>query len=209
MLSESSLCLWLRMRSLCVPGSLRKQNREFVWGALRCGVIGNDWAQTFVHELAAFNFPGFDYLITSPRTDLLGFTKTPARWGDAERGIHAALVEAGVPFDEAITYTLHSFKHLFVTAGRQLGLAEPSIDVMAAWAMESSSGMPAVYDSEAGSSELLYKYVVHSNVRQVWFVLAEGSIPEAPTCEAWWWGCRRSDNQRELEAPSEGYRAAA
>ena len=39
---------------------------------------------------------GEDILVTAPRADLLGFTKTLARWGDAERGIHAALVEVSI-----------------------------------------------------------------------------------------------------------------
>ena len=44
-----------------------------------------------------FGFPGDDYLIHAPRAHNLCFTKTPARWGDAVRGIHAALVDVGVP----------------------------------------------------------------------------------------------------------------
>lgn len=126
------------------------------------------------------DFPGEDYLLTAPRTDLLGFTKTLAMWADAERGIHAALVSVGVPPDEAIRYTLHSFKHLFVTAGRQLGLLEPQIDVMAGWASKASSGMPAVYDSVAASSELVYKSFIHQNFRAGWRVAESGIVPTKP-----------------------------
>ena len=111
---------------------------------MRCGLKDRDWATAFMKALADFGFPGVDFLITAPRSDLMGFTSTPARWGDAERSIHAALIEVGFRVDEAITVSLHSFKHLFVTAARQLGLAEPAIDIMAGWAVKSSSGMPAV-----------------------------------------------------------------
>ena len=110
----------------------------------------------------------------------MGFTATPARWSDAERGIHAALIEVGVPVDEAIQYTLHSFKHLLVTAGRQLGLPEPQIDVMASWAVKSSSGTPALYDSVAASSELVYKDFVHRNIQAGRQVASEGNVPAKP-----------------------------
>ena len=113
----------------------KKKKSSIPWGALRSGFEQCDWPTGFLDALKMFDFPGEDFLICAPRTDLFGFTRTPARWGDAERGIHAALIDVGVPVDEAITYTLHSFKHLLVTAGRQLQVPEPAIDVMAGWSV--------------------------------------------------------------------------
>ena len=81
---------------------------------------------------------------------------------------------------EAFMYSLHSFKHLLVTAGRQLQIPEPAIDVMAGWAVKSSSGMPSIYDSVSASSELLYKDYIHSNIIQGWSLAVEGAIPKAP-----------------------------
>ena len=98
----------------------KKKKRQITWAALRSGFLKRDWAKAFVDELQRFDLPGEDYLLLAPKTNLLGFTRSPARWVDAERGIHAALVEVGVPVDDAITYSLHSFKHLLVTAGKQL-----------------------------------------------------------------------------------------
>ena len=109
----------------------KKKKCQISWSALRSGFLERGWASAFLKELNAFGLPGPDYLLLAPKTDLLGFTKSPARWGDAERGIHAAFIDVGVQIDEAISYSLHSFNHLLVTAGRQLGLLEPSLDVMA------------------------------------------------------------------------------
>ena len=158
----------------------KKKKTAITWGALRGGFEKSDWAKGFQDALANFGFPGEDYLIHAPRTDMLGFTKSPARWGDAERGIHAALIEVGVPIDEAITFTLHSFKHLLVTAGRQLQVPEPAIDVMAGWAVKAASGMASVYDSVSASSELVYKDFIHRNIQKGWSLCAEGSIPLQP-----------------------------
>ena len=136
------------------------------------GLNKKDWATGFVKALAEFGFPGEDYLIHSPRTDLLGFTARPAGWADAERGIHAALIEVGVPVDEAILYTPHSFKHLFVSAARQLQVPEPAIDVMAGWQVKSASGMASIYDNVAASPELIYKDHVHNHFQAGWTLVA-------------------------------------
>ena len=158
----------------------KKKKTKLVWAALRTGFTSSEWVTPWMEALEQHGFPGEDFLLTAPKSDLLGFTKTPARWSDAERGIHAALVAVGVPVDDAIKFTLHSFKHLLVTAGRQLGLAEPQIDVMAGWAVKASSGMPAVYDSVAASSELVYKNFIHQNFRAGWQVAEEGNVPSKP-----------------------------
>ena len=110
----------------------------------------------------------------------MGFTKSPARWADAERGIHAALVDCGLPVDDAISFTLHSFRHLFVTAGRQLQIPELAIDMMAGWAVKGASGMASVYDSVSASSELAYKDFVHKSFQNGWALSETGAIPMAP-----------------------------
>ena len=158
----------------------KKKKSAITWGALRLGLSKEDWAAPFVETLHEFGFPGKDYLITSPKVNMMGFTKTPARWADAQRGIHAALIDVGVPLDEAITYTLHSFKHLFVTAGRQLQIPEPAIDVMVGWTVKGASGMASIYDSVQASSELLYKDFIHKNFMHGWSLSMSGSIPSPP-----------------------------
>ena len=165
---------------VAVTWKSKKKKTSITWGALRSGFEKCDWAQGFVDALGAFGFPGPDYLIHSPRVDMLGFTKSPARWADAERGIHAALVDVGLPVDEAVKYTLHSFKHLFITAGRQLQIPEPAIDVMAGWTPKSASGMARVYDSVSVSAELLYKDFIHKNFQSGWTLRDTGSIPMVP-----------------------------
>ena len=85
-----------------------------------------------------------------------------------------------MPLDEAISYTPHSFKHLFITAGRQLQIPEPAIDVMAGWQVKAASGMASIYDSVSASAELIYKDFVHKNFQNGWSLMEEGSVPLAP-----------------------------
>ena len=61
-------------------------------------------------------------------------------------------------------------------------MLEPQIDVMAGWAVKSSSGMPAIYDSVSASSELVYKDFIHKNIEAGWTVAEEGSVPAKPIC---------------------------
>ena len=158
----------------------KKKKRQIKWSAMRQGFESVDWAKNFLEALALCDLPGEDYLLLALRTDLMGFTKTPARWGDAERGIHAALIDVGLDVDEAISFSMHSFKHLYPTAARQLGMDEPLIDVMCGWAAKSSSGMPAVYDSVSASAELVHKAYVCKNVQAGWHTAEEGRLPEQP-----------------------------
>ena len=165
---------------IAVSWKSKKKRSSFTWGALRSGFLEIGWAQSFLEALAEYGFPGEDYLIHAPKTDLMGFTKSPARWADAERGIHAALVDCGLPVDEAISFSLHSFRHLFVTAGRQLQIPEPAIDMMVGWTVKGASGMASVYDSVTASSELIYKDFVHKNFQKGWTLSQTGAIPMAP-----------------------------
>ena len=110
----------------------------------------------------------------------MGFAQSPARRADAERGFHAALVDLGVHVGEAVSFTLHSFRHLFVTAGRQLQIPELAIDMMAGWAVKGASGMASVYDSVSASSELAYKDFVHKSFQNGWALSETGAIPMAP-----------------------------
>ena len=177
----------------------KKKKRQIKWSAMRQGFEKVDWAENFLEALKLCDLLGEDYLLLAARNDFMGFTKTPARWGDAERGIHAALIDVGLDVDEAISYSMHSFKHLYPTAARQLGMDEPLIDVMCGWAVKSSSGMPAVYDSVAASAELVHKSYVCKNVQAGWRIADEGCLPEQPKVEGSSSGSRPSGAQ---ESPS-------
>ena len=82
--------------------------------------------------------------------------------------------------NEAVTYSLHSFKHVYPTVGRQLGLSDPQIDVMALWASKVSSGLPARYDSAVGVAELRYKAFIVENVKAGYELVGDACVPNAP-----------------------------
>ena len=99
-------------------------------------------------------------------------------WSDACRAIHAALVCGGVDAEDAVRISMHSFKHLYPTMGRQLGLSDSQVASMGNWA--SGDPMPGVYDSVACSTSLVYKEHVRTNVCAGWTLATIGNAPQDP-----------------------------
>ena len=128
----------------------------------------------------ANNFPGVDFLLCAPNSTLTGFTKRPIDWSDATRALHAILRLSGVKLDVAVSYSLHSFKHVYPTVGRQLGLTDPQIDVMANWVSKSASAMPARYDSAVAVVELRYKAFVVENIVAGFSLVGDACKPNPP-----------------------------
>ena len=94
--------------------------------------------------------------------------------------MHAALIDVEVLVDQALAFTLHSFKRVLVTAGRLPHIPEPAIDVMAGWRVKSCSGAAAIHDSVSAISELVCKCFVRMNIQNGLALASTGSIPMAP-----------------------------
>ena len=88
------------------------------------------------------------------------------------------LVISGMDLREAMTFSCHSFRHLYPTAGKQLGLKTDNIEAMGRW--KPGGGMPELYDSRACVSELLQKSKVISAVTSGWVLVAPGCVPAKP-----------------------------
>ena len=143
----------------------KRKKHSISWAALRSGFcVALDWGGVFYRCLRANDFPGADFLMCAPNSTLTGFTRRPADWSDATRALHAVLRLSGVKLDVAVSYSLHSLKHVYPTIGRQLGLTDPQIDVMANWVSKTASAMPARYDSAVAVVELRYKAFVVENI---------------------------------------------
>ena len=171
--------LTLSRDSVVVTSWKSKRKRgALTWAALRTGFSGRDWGLALLDTLKDAGLPGEDFMAFRPSMDLKGFTNLPADWADCCRAVQAALVCGGVDASAAVSFSTHSFKHLYPTMGRQLGLSDPQISTMGSW--KSGDPMPGVYDSVACAASLVYKEHIRRNQVAGWRMADVGNTPAAP-----------------------------
>ena len=91
--------------------------------------------------------------------------------------MRALLVKSGMAVQEAMTFTCHSWRHFYPTAGAQLEVHPDAVDKMGHWAP--GAGMGALYDGKACVSELLSKNKVLQAVASGWDLSEPGCLPSA------------------------------
>eukprot|EP00973_Karenia_brevis_P025664 3540764-Karenia_brevis.AAC.1 len=77
---------------------------------------------------------------------------------------------------EALTYSEHSFRHLYVTMGRQLNVGRDGLLEIGHWS--ANSMMPQHYDSAACTTELQVKKRVFDAVMSGWQLGGAGRVPK-------------------------------
>ena len=92
--------------------------------------------------------------------------------------MRSLLIISGMSPSDALRFTLHSWRHLFPTAARQLRLPEHEQVEMGHWATGSS--MPRHYDSAACVTELIAKNAVTSAFKSGWQLAESGCVPSVP-----------------------------
>ena len=137
--------------------------------------IGGD---AWISCLSSEGLPGKDFVMRAPNANWSGFKDRIADFYDAQAALRALLVISGMELREAMTYSCHSFRHLYPTAGKQLDLNADNIEAMGRW--KPGGGMPELYDSRACVSELLQKSKVIAAVTSGWELAAPGCIPAKP-----------------------------
>ena len=147
----------------------KRRSSHLLWGALRDG-FGCDWASAFVAALAEAVLPQGDFLVLRPTVDLKEFTNHPADWADANRALHALLVVAGVVAEEAVSYSMHSARHVYPTCAFQLLFPPPAVTLMGHWALKEDK-TAANYDGHRTATELAYKANVCANIHRGWHLL--------------------------------------
>ena len=128
--------------------------------------------------LRKMGFPACDHLLKRPSADFLKFGAGPAKWADANRALHVCLRLGRVEASEALTYSMHSMRHLLPTAGRQLGLDPEVVNLMGGWA--GMFPMQAHYDSVSCAAELRPKLFIVQNVIKGWSLVGKGTMPIDP-----------------------------
>ena len=148
------------------------------WAALRNGLNGDDWAGRWVVQLSEAGLPGEDFVLWGLSRDLSAFRPRVASYSDGVNAMRYLLAHSGMPPRETLLFTLHSWRHLFPTAARQLSLPEDEQVEMGHWATGSS--MPRRYDSMACVTELLAKKKVATALLNDWTIAEPGCVPAPP-----------------------------
>ena len=145
------------------------------WAALRIGFSGRDWGKGWLTALALAGLPGADFTLRAPNHDWTDFQERIADFHDAQAALRVLLVTSGLDLKLAMSFTCHSWRHLYPTAGNQLDLTPENIDSMGRW--QPGGGMSDLYDSRACVSELLQKSKVVSAVASGWRLVDPGCVP--------------------------------
>ena len=181
--SDAQRCTGLRLTKdalVAQPWAMKNQPTPHPVAALRMGWSGREWAAEWLSVLSAANLPGSDFVMLAMSVDCAEFTNRIAGFQDAQMALRTLLQlpPIGLQAMESLTYSEHSFRHLYVTAGRQLDLRSEHLNEMGHWALNST--MPRVYDSMACTSELAAKAVVSKAISGGWTPVGPGLIPVLP-----------------------------
>ena len=161
-----------------VTWQMKKKKTQVPWAALRMGLNSDDWAGTWIDLMQSADMPGQDFVVYATSRDFCSFTSRIGAYSDGVNAMRALLIIAGMTPECALCFTLHSWRHLFPTAARQLRLPEHEQVEMGHWA--TGSGMPRRYDSAACVTELIAKTAVTSAFISGWQIADAGCIPSAP-----------------------------
>ena len=126
--------------------------------------------------------PGPDFLIFEPKS--IESVKTiPASYATVMNFMRMVLCRkcVGLTINEALQYSLHSWRHLYPTMGTQLGLADSLQEAIGHW--KKGSSMPQTYDAMINSMENRAKQHVFSVVAQGFRVAAPGEFLMADPLE--------------------------
>ena len=113
---------------------MKRRNTPVPWVASRVGFSGRDWAGPWFAALHKLSMPGPDFLIFEPKS--IESVKTiPASYATVMNFMRMVLCRKCVGFtiNEALQYSLHSWRHLYPTMGTQLGLADSLQEVIGHW----------------------------------------------------------------------------
>ena len=161
--------------SMGITWKMKKRSVQVPWAALRIGVSGRDWAFKWLEVLSHHGSPGKDFVILVFSRDLKSFKDLVANFYHCQSKLRTLLLHSGFTTSDAMTFSCHSWRHLFPTAGRQLRLSNETLNDMGRWAP--NSGMPQRYDSAPCVSELTRKATVRRAFQGGWFMVSPGCVP--------------------------------
>ena len=174
-LQHSKDLTWTDDALMGITWRMKKRSVQVLWAALRIGVPGRDWAVKWLEVLSYHGLPGQDFVILAPSHDLKSFKDAVANFYHCQSMLRTLLLHSGFTASEAMSFSCHSWRHLFPTAGCQLRLSNETLNDVGRWAP--NSGMPQRYDSAACVSELTGKATVRQAFHGGWSVVGPGCVP--------------------------------
>ena len=153
------------------------------WFCCRRGLVG-DWAEGWMAELYDQDLPGTDFVLKAFNSSVDEWLQRPAEYQDLRRGLSFILhVCVGLPVDEAVLFTPHSFRHFLIDSGQQLralkACSTDDLERLGRWSK--GSCMPEKYDNASGVSELMASHTVLEALRSGWLPVDNGNLPNAFT----------------------------
>ena len=159
---------------------MKKKRRQTPWAAFRNGFTNSDWAGNWVQQLEEVGLPKDDHVLLAVSRDGCNFSPTNrvAGFNDGIAMMRHLLIIAGMEPSVALTFTLHSWRHLLPTAARQLRLSETEHVEIGHWSV--GSAMPRMYDSAACVTELTAKNAICSAINSGWTLVDRGCVALPP-----------------------------
>ena len=121
-------------------GFKRRRRASPLWGVTRVGFSNQNWVVKWLEVLRAFNLPRTDFVILRPRLKFNGMTSAIATCDDASSALRSLLASpfVGLSVEQALEFTVHSWRHLYPTAARQLGMADGVTADIGHWSQNSA-----------------------------------------------------------------------
>ena len=163
---------------------MKRKQCQTPWAALRCGFTNTDWAARWLFQLGEAGLPGPDYTVRAVSKDGCRFTARIGGFNDGISMMRSLLIIAGMSAEDAVTYTMHSWRHLMPTAARQLRLTDSEQVEIGHWSV--GSAMPRRYDAAACVTELTAKASITGAVARGWSIVPAGcvAVPPPPVPDA-------------------------
>ena len=163
-------------RDLIYAKSVMKRKSVLTpWIASRTGFSGEDWGEAWFNAMAALGMPGPDFLLFEP-VSVVRVKMVPASYSAVINYMRIVLCRpcVGLSVQEALEFSLHSWRHLYPTMSTQLGLDPSQQEAIGHW--KKGSTMPLEYDASTNSLEIRAKQHILSSVRKGFDVSKPGEF---------------------------------
>ena len=133
--------------ALCGESRMKNRKSGTKWVCTVNGFFRANWAKAWLDGLKDESLLGPDYILRAANSSMDAWLDRPAQYDDFRRALHVlCLLYGNMGPDEAVTLSLHSFRHVMVVSARQLRVAgdiQPEgLASLGHWAV--GSAMPAL-----------------------------------------------------------------
>ena len=174
---QRSQQLHLTLDAVTGRSVMKNQNFLTPWAAPRRGFLDFDWGGPWLKALKDIGLPGKDFLVYGISRDCLHMQFRIAEYKDCLLFMRTMLVQS--PFnltkEQAATFTVHGFRHVYNTAMRQMNIRTDNIEDAGHW--KRGSAMALTYDSAECVLELSTKENVRLAVAAGWRRVDAACLP--------------------------------